>query len=107
MALYREVLIAAVSTSSSGSSTAADTFSSESGVSPSARVILNATAVVTTLDVDVRSVVKGRTVIIASFTQLTAPGSQQIVIPDCPKTLDLDFTIVGGTATFTVDVVRF
>ena len=108
MALYRELNLATVSTSSSANSADLTTFSGDSSDSQGGcRALLNVTAVVTSVDVTVRGVVNGRSVVVGTFAQKTTTGNESIDIPHCPRVLDTDYTIVGGTATFTVDIVRF
>lgn len=108
MSLYKQVNLATVSTASSATEDDVVTFASETAPSDgSARLILDVTAVVTSVNVTVKAVVGGKNTLLATFAEKTTTGSEHILIEACPKTLEVTHVIVGGTATFTVDLVRF
>ena len=73
---------------------------------PDARVYLNVTAEsgTATLDVDVMGVINGVRHLLASFTQATGVGQEQITIPNCPNIVSTDWLVGGTTVTMDWDI---
>lgn len=57
-----------------------------------------------TLDIEVFGVVNAVKYSLGSFAQKTAAGQERLVITNAPKDVQLDWTIGGGTPSFTFNV---
>lgn len=69
---------------------------------------LTASAVPTTLDVDIVATVGGVDYVLGSFAQLGAvgAGTEVITIANCPANVKAEFTIVGTSYTFSIHSTR-
>ncbi len=112
MAIKTRELLPSAARTTTGSGSVADVGGSGATITGAAkgRFFLDASAASgtsPTLDVTVVGIVNGREHTIVTFTQLVAAGQETFLVEVVPDQIRVDFTITGGTPSFTfaVDVV--
>lgn len=108
MAFYREIsLLTLIAESSSDSSEVVESFAQD--IVPdqdNMRLFLDVTSITGSIEIDVMAMHKGKAYHIADFPTITATGQYTIVVKDVPQDLRIDYVIVTGPVSLTLEGVR-